>query len=88
MESVKKLIKSNDFEELRRWFPGVDNMLNLRRSPSSSLLEDIDGKKVPLTSLMPPHIVRTLEITYNALELVDMQYAHRAAARYITFILV
>ena len=78
---IQALLDTHDVSIISRYYHRLDELIAIRRSPASELVRNEKGERVSLKSMMPKHVVKTVELSYDEEEELEAQCFHRVYAR-------
>lgn len=78
---IHALLDTRDVSIISTYYHYLDELIAIRRSPASELIRNQKGEKVSLKSMMPKHVVKTVELSYDDEEELEAQCFHRVYAR-------
>ena len=78
---IQSLLDTRDVSIISRYYHHLDELIAIRRSLASELVRNEKGEKVSLKSMMPKHVVKTVELSYDDEEELEAQCFHRVYAR-------
>ncbi|KAL8834745.1 MAG: hypothetical protein Q9170_003622 [Blastenia crenularia] len=81
---IRALLDTRDVAEIAKFYHYLDDLVSIRRSTASVLHRAEGGEPIPLSTMMPKHQVKTVELEYDEDEGHEMQWFHRNNARLYT----
>lgn len=70
---MEELLLTGDVSEISKYYHVMDELISIRRSTASVLKRNDTGGIVELETMMPPHKVRTVDLSYNLKEETEAQ---------------